>query len=77
MNKKIKLLSSIDCFYQQMHRDKIVTIFFIKRVPQYAFRQLHCHHQGVFLSELLHRPILKLRHNSESIFVLTTSYKFV
>jgi hypothetical protein len=23
-----------------MHLDKIVTVFFIKRVPQYAFRQL-------------------------------------
>jgi hypothetical protein len=47
--------------------------FFIERVPQYAFRQLYCHHHVVFLSEMLHRPILKLCHNSESIFVITTS----
>jgi hypothetical protein len=31
-------------FHQQMHQDKIVTVFFIKRVPQYVFRQLYCHH---------------------------------
>jgi hypothetical protein len=41
-------LCIIDYFYQQMHQDKIVTIFFIKRVPQYAFRQLYCYHQGFF-----------------------------
>jgi hypothetical protein len=41
-----------------MHQDKFVTVFFIERVPQYAFRQLYCHHQGFFLSELLHRPFL-------------------
>jgi hypothetical protein len=49
-----------------MHLDKIVTVFFSKRMPQYAFRQLYCHHQG-FLSKLLHRPILELRHNSDSL----------
>jgi truncated hemoglobin YjbI len=31
-----------DYFYQQMHQDKIVTIFFIKRMPQYLFRQYNC-----------------------------------
>ena len=41
-------LCIIDYFYQQMHQDKFVTVFFIERVPQYAFRQLYCHHQGVF-----------------------------
>jgi hypothetical protein len=66
-------LCIIDYFYQQKHQDKFVTVFFIERVPQYVFRQLYCYHQGLFLSELLHRPILKLRHNSESIFVITTS----
>jgi hypothetical protein len=39
----------IDYFYQQMHQDKFVTVFFIKRVPQYAFRQLYWHNQGAFL----------------------------
>jgi hypothetical protein len=62
-----------DYFHQQMHQDQFVTVLFIERVPQYAFRQLYCHHQGVLLSEMLHRPILKLRHNSESIYVITTS----
>jgi hypothetical protein len=38
----------IDYLYQKMHQDKIVTVFFIKRVPQYVFRQLYCHHQGFF-----------------------------
>jgi hypothetical protein len=37
-----------DYFYQQMHQDKFVTVFFIERVPQYVFRQLYCHHQGFF-----------------------------
>jgi hypothetical protein len=43
-----------DYFYQQMHQDKFVTVFFIERVPQYVFRQLYCHHQGDFVSALLH-----------------------
>jgi hypothetical protein len=68
-----KLVCMFDYFYQQRHQDKFVTVFFIERMPQYAFRQLYCHHQGFLLSEMLHRPILKLRHNSESIFVITTS----
>jgi hypothetical protein len=30
-----------------MHQDKSVTIFFIKRVPQYAFRQYNCRNKIV------------------------------
>jgi hypothetical protein len=29
-------------------KTSFVTVFFIERVPQYAFRQLYCHHQGAF-----------------------------
>jgi hypothetical protein len=54
-----------------MHQDKFVTVFFIERVPQYAFRHFYIAIIRVFLSELLHRPILNLRHNSESIYRLT------
>jgi truncated hemoglobin YjbI len=43
-----KIFDIIDYFYQQMHQDKFVTVFFSERVPQYAFRQLYCHHQGFF-----------------------------
>jgi hypothetical protein len=31
-----------------MYQDKIVTIFFIKRMPKYVFRQLYCHHKGQY-----------------------------
>ena len=36
-NKSVQLINS----HQQMHQNKFVTDFFIKRLPQYAFRHFY------------------------------------
>jgi hypothetical protein len=53
-----------------MHQDKIVTVFFIKRVPQYVFRQLYCHHLGFFSSELQ----LKNTTNYTNLYEVVITY---